>query len=159
MTTNVLFLCTGNSARSILAEALLNHLGQGRFQAHSAGSHPTGSVHPLALDVLQHAGIATDSLRSKSWEEFTAPGAPTIDLIITVCDRAAAEPCPVWPGQPTSAHWGFADPAAVEGTPAQQRAAFEHTLRELARRLEEFVNLPAERLDRWALQARAHALT
>jgi len=155
---NVLFLCTGNSARSILAEALLNQLSHGRFRAFSAGSRPAGSVHPLALEVLTHAGIDTASLRSKSWDEFADADAPQMDLVITVCDDAAGEPCPFWPGQPASAHWGYPDPAAMTGNEAAKRAAFEHTLRELAQRIELFLNLPADKLDRLALQTHARAL-
>lgn len=155
---NVLFLCTGNSARSILAEALLNQLGKGQFRAYSAGSRPTGTVHPLALEVLTHAGVETAGLRSKSWDEFAGTDAPQMDLVITVCDNAAGEACPFWPGQPASAHWGYPDPAAVTGDDAAKRAAFEHTLRELAQRFELFLNLPAEKLDRLALQTHARAV-
>lgn len=155
---NVLFLCTGNSARSILAEALLGHLGKGRFKAWSAGSRPAGRVNPYAVEVLTRAGIATPELRSKSWDEFALPDAPQMDLVITVCDNAAGETCPFWPGQPATAHWGYPDPAAVEGSDEAKRSAFEQTLREMARRIELFVNLPASKLDRMALQTHARAL-
>jgi len=151
---DVLFLCTGNSARSILAEAILNRLGEGRFRAHSAGSFPKGAVHPLALDLLQRENHPTAALRSKSWDEFAAPGAPPLDFVFTVCDQAAGEACPVWPGQPVTAHWGLPDPAAVEGTPAEQRLAFAETYRRLERRIGAFVNLPLASLDRMALQHR-----
>ena len=151
---HVLFLCTGNSARSILAEAILNRLGEGRFRAHSAGSFPKGAVHPLALDLLQRENHPTAALRSKSWDEFAAPGAPPLDFVFTVCDQAAGEACPVWPGQPVTAHWGLPDPAAVEGTPAEQRLAFAETYRRLERRIGAFVNLPLASLDRMALQHR-----
>lgn len=151
---DVLFLCTGNSARSILAEAILNRLGEGRFRAHSAGSFPKGAVHPLALDLLQRENHPTAALRSKSWDEFAAPGTPPLDFVFTVCDQAAGEACPVWPGQPVTAHWGLPDPAAVEGTPAEQRLAFAETYRRLERRIGAFVNLPLASLDRMALQHR-----
>jgi arsenate reductase len=147
---NVLFLCTGNSARSILAEALLNHWGKGRFRAFSAGSFPKGKVHPLALELLQWTKLPTEGLRSKSWDEFAAPGAPPIDFVITVCDNAAGEACPVWPGKPMTAHWGIADPAAVEGAP-EKGAAFRKALAELEARIKLFVNIPIESLDRLAL--------
>ena len=137
---NVLFLCTGNSARSIMAEVMLNHLGRGRFRAFSAGSHPGGEVNPFAIETMQAAGFATDGLRSKSWDEFAAPGAPAIDYIFTVCDSAASEVCPVWPGKPIKAHWGVADPAAVEGTDDEKRAAFREAAMILRRRIEQFVN-------------------
>lgn len=150
----VLFLCTGNSARSILAEALLNQLGQGRSQAFSAGSHPKGQVHPLALRLLQERGIPTDGLRSKGWEEFAAPDTPAMDLIVTVCDNAAGEVCPVWPGQPTTAHWTIQDPAAVEGTEAEQMRAFERAARELERRIRLFTALPLDQSDRSELKER-----
>jgi arsenate reductase len=134
---NVLFLCTGNSARSILAEALLNRLGEGRWQGLSAGSFPKGEVHPMALRLLAERGFPTDGLRSKSWDEFANPGAPRIDHVITVCDNAAGETCPVWPGNPARAHWGLADPAAIEG--AGQRAAFEEAFALLDARIEDFL--------------------
>lgn len=138
---NVLFLCTGNSARSILAEALLNHpaIGHGRYRAFSAGSHPKGAVHPLALETLRTHGIATGGLRSKSWDEFAAPGAPPIDFVFTVCDNAAAEACPLWPGHPATAHWGIADPAAIEGTHAERQRAFTDAFAELKRRITTWV--------------------
>ena len=148
---NVLFLCTGNSARSILAEALLNHWGQGKFRAFSAGSFPKGQVNPLAIELLEWASLPTEGLRSKSWDEFAAPGAPPIDFVITVCDNAAGETCPVWPGKPVTAHWGVADPAAVEDD-AAKGAAFRKALTELEARIKLFVNVPMESLDRVALQ-------
>ena len=153
-TYNVLFLCTGNSARSILAEALMNRLGSGRFKAYSAGSHPTGRVNPLALETLAAAQLPTDGYRSKAWDEFAAPGAPPMDFIITVCDDAAGEACPVWPGEPATAHWGVADPAAVEGTEAQKRAAFRDAATILRRRIELLVALPLDKLDRMSLRTR-----
>jgi protein-tyrosine-phosphatase len=149
---NVLFLCTGNSARSIMAEALLNFWGRGRFQAFSAGSHPKSAVHPLALDVLRRNRIPSDNLRSKSWDEFATPDAPPLDFVFTVCDRAAEEVCPVWPGQPMTAHWGIHDPAAVEGTDEAQSRAFNIAFRELDARLKIFTSLRLEMLDRLALQ-------
>jgi protein-tyrosine-phosphatase len=148
---NVLFLCTGNSARSILAESLLNHWGRGRFRGFSAGSLPKGKVHPLAIELLERTKLPTQELRSKSWDEFAAPGAPPIDFVITVCDNAAGEACPVWPGKPMIAHWGVADPAAVAGD-AEKGAAFRKTLAELEARIKLFVNLPIDSLDRLALQ-------
>ncbi len=157
---NVLFLCTHNSARSILAEALLNHLGGGRFRAYSAGSSPRDNQqpNPLGLKVLQAAGISTDGLSSKSWDVFAQPDAPHMDLVITVCDNAAGEVCPYWPGQPATAHWGYADPSAIEGGEDKQREAFRQTLHLIRRRLEAFVNLPPERLDRLAIQQTARDL-
>ena len=149
---NVLILCTGNSARSIMAEALINTMGQGRFRAFSAGSHPTGKVNPFAIEKVQTVGYAVKHLRSKSWDEFAAPGAPKMDFIITVCDNAAGEMCPVWPGQPISAHWGFEDPAAVEGTDAEKRRAFEQTFRHMMNRVRLFVNLPLKMLDQTAIK-------
>lgn len=151
---NVLFLCTGNSARSILAEAVMNHFHSrdGRFRAFSAGSHPKGAVHHLALGLLTELRITTDGLRSKSWDEFSAPGAPRLDFVFTVCDSAASEVCPVWPGQPMTAHWGMADPAAATGTEDLRRKAFRETLLYLSRRIELFVNLPFENLSRLSLQ-------
>ena len=148
---NVLFLCTGNSARSILAEALLNHWGKGRFRGFSAGSFPKGQVHPLAIELLERTNMPTEGLRSKSWDEFAAPDAPPLDFVITVCDNAAGEACPVWPGKPMTAHWGVADPAAVEGD-AQQGVAFRKALAELEARIKLFVNIPVESLNRLALQ-------
>jgi arsenate reductase len=151
---NVLFLCTGNSARSVLAEALLNHAGKGRFHAYSAGSFPTGRVNPFATDLLARIGLPTQGLRSKSWDEFSAPDAPQMDFIFTVCDDAANEVCPVWPGHPMTAHWGVADPAAVQGTDADKVNAFRETLRILERRIEAFTSLPIASLDRLALGTR-----
>lgn len=150
----VLFLCTGNSARSILAEAILNAMGKGRFQAHSAGSHPAGRVNPFALELLQRNRLPTEGLRSKNWEEFSAPGAPALDFVFTVCDNAAGEVCPVWPGQPLTAHWGIPDPAAVEGSDEQRRHAFFVAFTQLQNRISLFVNLPLEKLDRLSLQAK-----
>ncbi|MGV3649804.1 MAG: arsenate reductase ArsC [Devosia sp.] len=155
---SVLFLCTGNSARSILGEALLNHVGEGRFQAYSAGSAPKGQVHPMALDVLSRAGIATNGLRSKSWEEFAVPGAPTMDFVFTVCDNAAGEACPIWPGHPMTAHWGIEDPAAVTGPEFQQRAAFEEAMRFMRNRIAAFVNLPLASIDRMALSSKLRGI-
>jgi arsenate reductase len=151
---NVLFLCTGNSARSIMAEVLLNHLGRGRFQAHSAGSHPTGKVNPFAVETLRTAGLEAIGLRSKSWEEFAEPGAPPIDFIFTVCDSAAGETCPIWPGKPVTAHWGVEDPAAVEGTEEHKRAAFRSAAAVLRRRIELFLALPLEKLEAHAVKAK-----
>jgi len=151
-TYNALFICTGNSARSILAEGILNTLGQGRFHAYSAGSHPKGEVHPLALATLERMGLPGASYRSKSWDEFVAPGAPVFDFIFTVCDNAAGEVCPVWPGKPVSAHWGVPDPAAVEGSEVQQRMAFMDAALVLKRRIELFLSLPLARLDAMSLQ-------
>ncbi len=143
----VLFLCTGNSARSIIAEALLNHIGAGRFKAYSAGSHPKGAVHPPALELLADKGLPDSGLRSKSWDEFARPGAPRVDFVITVCDNAAREVCPVWPGHPLTAHWGIADPAAVGGTSGEQRQAFAVACDRLARRVVRLVNLPLAEFD------------
>ena len=148
---NVLFLCTGNSARSILAESLLNHWGRGRFRAFSAGSFPIGQVHPLAIELLEWTRLPTEGLRSKSWDEFATADAPPIDFVITVCDNAAGETCPVWPGKPITAHWGVADPAAVEGD-AERGAAFRRALTELEARIKLLVNVPVESLDRMAVQ-------
>jgi arsenate reductase (thioredoxin) len=149
---NVLFLCTGNSARSIMAEVLLNHMGKGRFRAFSAGSHPRGSVHPLALETLRRNHLPVEGLRSKSWDVFAQPSAPQLDFVFTVCDRAAQEICPMWPGQPTTAHWGIEDPAVAEGTEDQQQRAFNLAFRALDARLRLFTNLPIESLDSLALQ-------
>ncbi|WP_299321927.1 arsenate reductase ArsC [Parasphingopyxis sp.] len=146
---SVLFLCTGNSARSILAEALLNHKGGDSFRGLSAGSQPKGAPHPMALETLERHGFSTAGLRPKSWDEFAEPGAPQLDFIFTVCDNAAGEACPVWPGHPASAHWGIADPAAIEGD--GQRAAFEEALRLLEMRIDAFLALPHDSLDRDAL--------
>ncbi|HEY2686464.1 MAG TPA: arsenate reductase ArsC [Steroidobacteraceae bacterium] len=155
---NVLFLCTGNSARSILAESLLNDRGQGRFKAFSAGSFPKGQVHPLALELLSRMNLPTDNLRSKSWDEYAAPGAPPIDFIFTVCDNAAGEVCPVWPGKPMTAHWGIADPAAVEGSQSDRASAFRKALQELESRIKLFVALPIESLDQMALKEKLRAI-
>ncbi len=150
---NVLFLCTGNSARSIMSEAILNAQGRGRFRAFSAGSAPTGQVNPFVLDLLARNRLPTDGLRSKSWNEFERPGAPRMDFVITVCDRAKAEVCPVWPGQPMSAHWGVEDPAQAVGDEAHRRKAFSDALMLLNRRIAIFANLPMEKLDKLALQS------
>ena len=155
---NVLFLCTGNSARSILAESLLDRWGGGKFRGFSAGSFPKGQVNPLALELLRQMNLPTDGLRSKSWDEFAAPGAPPLDFIITVCDDAAGEVCPVWPGKPLTVHWGVADPAAVQGTDAQKMLAFRRTLMELESRIKLFTNLPIESLERLALHERLRAI-
>lgn len=158
-THNVLFLCTANSARSILAESLLNHWGQGRFRACSAGSFPRGTVNPLALQLLVQLNLPTDGLRSKSWDEFARPGAQSIDFVITVCDNAAGEPCPVWPGQPVTTHWGIPDPAAVAGTEAQRMQAFRQALYSLERRIKALVALPIESLDRPGLRKALATIT
>lgn len=150
----VLFLCTGNSARSIMAECLLNRSGRGRFTAHSAGSHPTGEVHPFALDLLKSRNFDVSELRSKGWEEFTGKLAPTLDFVFTVCDNAAGEACPVWPGQPMTAHWGVPDPAAADGAEAERRYAFADVMRMLGHRIDIFCNLPIAQLDRLTLQSR-----
>ena len=155
---NVLFLCTHNSARSVLAECLLNHLGGTRFRAFSAGSQPSGRVNPFALQALAEQGIDTTGVRSKSWDEFAAPGAPVMDLIITVCDSAAGETCPVWPGHPATAHWGYADPSATPGSDAAKLTAFRDTLALIRRRLEILVAMPDERLHALALQQTARDL-
>ena len=155
---NVLFLCTGNSARSIMAESILRKVGSGRFRAFSAGSHPKGEVNPLALKVLERDEYPADGLRSKSWDEFAAPGAPIMDFVFTVCDTAAAETCPVWPGQPMTAHWGIEDPAAVEGTAIQKEAAFVLSARYLRNRISIFASLPIRSLDRMALNAKLRAI-
>jgi arsenate reductase len=149
---NVLFLCTGNSARSILAEAYLNAAGKGRFVAYSAGSHPAGRVNPFAIELLKKQGMAVQELRSKSWDEFARPEAPKMDLILTVCDNAAGEACPLWPGRPASAHWGVADPAAVEGDDERKRKAFFIAFSALRARIDALLALPAEKLDRRALK-------
>jgi protein-tyrosine-phosphatase len=153
-TFNVLFLCTGNSARSILSEALLNRRGQGQFRAFSAGSHPAGRVNPYALELLRRLGYPTDGLRSKSWDEFAAPGAQELDFVFTVCDNAAGEVCPMWPGQPITAHWGIPDPAAVEGTDEQKRKAFDEAFLVLERRISLFMSLPLRSLEQLVLQER-----
>jgi len=153
---NLLFLCTGNSARSILAEAITNSLtiSKGRFRAFSAGSHPKGAVHAFALDLLRQLRLPAAGLRSKSWDEFARPDAPRMDFVISVCDQAAGEQCPFWPGQPMTAHWGMPDPAAVEGSEEQKRRAFSDTANMLRRRIELFASLPFEKLDRLALQGK-----
>lgn len=151
---NVLFLCTGNSARSIMAECILNRLGHGKFKAYSAGSHPKGEVHSYALELLKRANFVTDGLRSKHWEEFAKPDAPPLDFVFTVCDKTAAEVCPVWPGQPMSAYWGLPDPAAAEGSEIEKRLAFADAHRMLAQRISIFVNLPMTSLDKISLQKR-----
>lgn len=156
---HVLFLCTHNSARSILAEALLNHVGRGRFIAHSAGSQPRGEPNPLALRVLREAGVPTDGLASKSWDVFGTPDAPKMDLVITVCDNAAGETCPYWPGQPATAHWGYADPSAAEGDEAERLAAFHRTMIAIRQRLELLASLPPAALERLALQQTARQLS
>lgn len=153
-TVNVLFLCTGNSARSILAEAYLNAMGRGRFIAYSAGSYPTGTINPLALELLRKSRIDTAGLRSKSWDEFAHPGAPRMDVVLTVCDRAAGEVCPVWPGQPMTAHWGVNDPAAVHGSQDEKREAFARAFAELSTRIDRMLALPIEKLDQPTLKNR-----
>ena len=157
---NVLFLCTHNSARSILAEAMLNHMGKGRFVAYSAGSSPRAQQqpHPLALETLRKAGVSTEGLHSKSWDEFAAPDAPHMDLVITVCDNAAGEVCPYWPGQPATAHWGYADPSAGDGNDDEKRAAFTQTLYQIRRRLELLVNLPFASLSKMSIENEARRL-
>jgi arsenate reductase (thioredoxin) len=155
---NVLFLCTGNSARSIMAEAILNRAGQGNFHAYSAGSHPKGSVHPFTLDLLRKLNFDVTGLRSKSWSEFARPGAPSLDFVFTVCDDAANETCPLWPGQPMIAHWGIPDPAAVRGTEVEQRLAFTDALRMLTNRINIFVALPIKSLTALALKTQLDAI-
>lgn len=151
---NVLFLCTGNSARSVMAEAALNRLGQGRFKAHSAGSHPAGEVNPFTLNLLRRLNYSTEALRSKSWDEFAKDDAPVMDFVFTVCDSAAGELCPIWPGQPMSAHWGFPDPAAFEGSDTAKAAVFAEIYGQIERRISIFVNLPIASLDALTLQKR-----
>jgi protein-tyrosine-phosphatase len=155
---NVLFLCTGNSARSILAEAILNRIGKGKFKAYSAGSLPKGEVHPQSLALLKRLDFPTGELRSKSWDEFARPGAPHLDFVFTVCDNAANEVCPVWPGQPMTAHWGVPDPAAVEGSEADIAQAFRDAFKVLQRRIELFANLPVKSLDRMSLKREIDAI-
>jgi len=155
---NVLFICTGNSARSIMAEAIMNDLGKGHFSAYSAGSHPRGAVHPMTLEVLTHQGYSVASLRSKSWTEFALPAAPAMDFIFTVCDQAAGEVCPAWPGQPVTAHWGFADPAVATGEHEERLRAFTLAEFQITNRIRLFMNLPFDKLDRLSLQNRLHAL-
>ena len=149
---NVLFLCTGNSARSIMAEAILNHLGRGRFVAFSAGSNPRGTLHPMTVQVLTEMSYDVSGMRSKSWTEFAAPGSPPLDFVFTICDRVAGEACPAWPGQPITAHWSFADPAAATGTEAARYRAFVDTQHQIATRIRLFLSLPFEKLDRLSLQ-------
>jgi len=155
---NVLFLCTGNSARSIMAEAIMNRAVGGRFRAWSAGSHPKGEVHPFAIDLLRWNNLDTEGLHSKSWDTFAGEDAPALDFVFTVCDQAANEPCPVWPGQPVTAHWGVPDPAAAEGNEAERRLAFATAFRILNNRITAFANLPIESLDRLSLQRAADAI-
>ncbi len=155
-TYNVLFLCAGNSARSILAESLLNQRGREQFRAFSAGSHPTGRVNPFALELLNENNFSTANLRSKSWDEFAQPDSPALDFVFTVCDNAAGEVCPLWPGQPMTAHWGIPDPAAVTGTDVQKRAAFMEAFRILERRISLFISLPIRNLDRLSLNQKVH---
>ena len=155
---NVLFLCTGNSARSIIAEALMNQWGQDKFRGFSAGSHPKGAVHPITLQLLQRMNLPTESLRSKSWDEFATPGAAPLDFVFTVCDNAAGEVCPYWPGQPMTAHWGVPDPAAVEGTDKEKWLAFREASRVLDNRIKIFTSLPLASLDRIKLQQRLDAI-
>jgi arsenate reductase (thioredoxin) len=155
---NVLFLCTGNSARSIFGEAILAREGLGKFKAYSAGSQPRGEVHPYTLELLRHLNHPTKGIRSKSWDEFAKPEAPLLDFVFTVCDDAAKEVCPVWPGQPMSAHWGVPDPAAVEGTEAERRLAFAESYRMLKNRISAFVNLPIASLDRLSLKTKLDAI-
>jgi arsenate reductase (thioredoxin) len=154
MAYNVLFLCTGNSARSILAEALLNAEGKGKFKAYSAGSHPSGKVNPFSIELLEQRRYPTEGLHSKAWDEFAAPGAPQLDFVFTVCDNAASEVCPVWPGQPISAHWGVEDPAAVEGSDEDKRKAFLKAFTVLQRRISLFASLQLDQLDRLSLQTK-----
>jgi arsenate reductase (thioredoxin) len=155
---NILVLCTGNSARSIMGEALFNTLGAGRFRAYSAGSHPAGRVNPFAIEQVRALGYPVENLRSKSWDEFAAPGAPELDFVITVCDKAAGEMCPLWPGQPITAHWGFPDPAAVEGSDEEKRTAFAQTLRQMRNRVQLFLSLPLETLDTLAIEKKMRAI-
>ena len=155
---NVLFLCTGNSARSIMAEALLNGMGKGRFKAFSAGSHPTGKVNPYASEQISKAMLPVEELRSKAWDEFARPGAPALDFVFTVCDNAAGEVCPIWPGQPITAHWGVPDPAAVEGSEEQIRKAFLNAFNTLSRRISLLTNLPLNSLDKLALKKTLDAI-
>jgi len=155
---NVLFLCTGNSARSILGEALIDFWGNRKFKGYSAGSHPKGEVHPIALDLLRHMKLPTAGVRSKDWSEFAAPDAPHMDFVFTVCDKATAEVCPIWPGQPMSAHWGVPDPAAVEGTEAERWTAFREAFRVLENRIKIFVSLPIDKLDRLKLKQQLDAI-
>ena len=155
---NVLFICTANTARSIMAEAILNQLGAGRYRAYSAGSQPAGRVNPYAVELLQRNRFRTDSLRSKNWEEFAQPDAPAMDFVLTVCDNAAGEVCPVWPGQPMSAHWGVPDPAAAQGTEEEKQRAFSDAFITLNRRITIFLALPFDKLDKLSLQSELHRI-
>jgi arsenate reductase len=155
---NILILCTGNSARSIMAEALLNTLGAGRIKAYSAGSHPTRQVNPFAIEQVQTLDYPVENLRSKSWNEFALPDSPRMDFIVTVCDNAAAEVCPVWPGHPITAHWGFPDPAAVEGSDEEKRVAFAYTFRQIRDRVQTFLSLPLETLSQASIEKRLRAI-
>ena len=155
---NVLFLCTANSARSILAESLIGHWGRGKFRGFSAGSHPKGAIHPIALELLRHMKLPTEGLRSKAWDDFAAPGAPALDFVFTVCDNAAGEVCPVWPGQPMTAHWGVEDPAAVSGSEPEKWLAFRNAFKALENRIKIFVSLPIASLDRLKLQRELDAI-
>jgi protein-tyrosine-phosphatase len=155
---NVLFVCTGNSARSILAEGILNNLGRGKFKAYSAGSHPKGEVHPLALETLAKFRMSTEGCRSKNWDEFSAPSAPVLDFVFTVCDKAAGEMCPVWPGQPMTAHWGVPDPSEVEGSDDDRRHAFGETVVVLKRRIELLLSLPLTTLDSMSIRREIQAI-
>lgn len=155
---NTLFLCTGNSARSIMAEVLLNSFGQDRFRAYSAGSRPGAQVNPLTIEVLQSTNLPVDDLRSKSWDEFARPGAPQLDFVITLCDSAAGEECPLWPGQPITAHWGFPDPSSFEGTAQEKRAFFDKIFRQIANRIRIFTSLPLTTLDRVTIKRELDAL-
>jgi len=157
-TYNILFLCTGNSARSVLAEVLMNRLSKGRFRAYSAGSHPAGEINPFTLELLRSRGFATDGLHSKNWDEFATPDAPAMDFVITVCDKAAGEVCPIWPGQPMTAHWGFEDPAAAQGGDEARRKVFMKVFVEIARRIELVLALPIEKLDRLALERQVRSI-
>lgn len=157
-TFNVLFLCTGNSARSILAEVLMNHVGQGQFRGYSAGSFPKGEVHPMTVALLQSLGLPTEGLRSKSWDEFARAGAPVMDFVFTVCDQAAGEVCPIWPGNPVAAHWGVPDPAAAQGTEDERMQAFREACRYLNNRIRLFTALPLDRLDRMAITREAQTI-
>lgn len=157
-TYNVLFLCTGNSARSIMAEAMLNTIGNGRFRAYSAGSQPGGTVNPLAIEQIKSTGYATENLRSKSWDEYAAPGAPKMDFIITVCDNAAGEVCPIWPGQPVSAHWGFEDPAAASGTEDEKREVFSKVAKQIHGRVTLLNSLPIAKLEKTAIKREMDAI-
>lgn len=155
---SVLILCTGNSARSIMAEALFNVLGKGRFRAYSAGSHPSGAVNPFAIERCSALGYDTAQMRSKSWDEFATPDAPQMDFVITVCDQAAGEVCPIWPGKPVTAHWGFEDPAAFQGTDDEKRKVFDKVYRQIMNRVSQFVNLPLHVLDHYAIQREMRAI-